>query len=278
MCTYLVPFIKKAYHPETEELKYTIDRLFEIADYNIFDFSGGEIFVRRDLADILYYAYQYNEQVIDYWCIVTNCCFPLSAEIIEIIKLYGKKLKIKLDNYGELSPYFQANYNALIDIGAWIEVHTYTGDTQYFGGWVSKELTYEAKRTPYEAEIIYSKCLGGGGVRQKLVVLDGKVCYCTTEAILKYVYDLDFEDSSFPLIGSDLSIEEVRKRCEDILNGNITHPACRFHEPIYAGAVEHRIPAAEQLTADEIKFIRSKTLTNTEIFTMSNKITKEFSK
>ena len=266
MCSYMIAYINDPWHPSTEEIKKTLDRVFEIGDYKIFDFSGGEIFVRDDLAEILRYAYRYNEQVKEYWCIVTNCGFPLSTEMVNIIRTYGRKLKIKLDNYGVHSPYFASIKEELTEVGAWVEEHNYTGDKseQYYGGWLMRDISYTPKRTLEEAEILHTQCQGAG-TDNKMTIVDGRICYCSTVAIINYVYGLEFEECSFQLFDPNLSIEQIRMKCDDMWEGRIPHHVCRYHEKLNAN-VRDRISAAEQLTQTEIGIIINKNISHEMIY------------
>ena len=270
-CVNLSSYQQPPWHASTEEVKRVIDKLFEIADFDIFDFCGGEVFMRKDLAEVLRYVHQYDGQVHDFWCLVTNCGFPFSAEMLDVVKLYGKKLKIKLDDYGEFSPHFQDAYDALTAIGAWVEVHTYHGDNQYYGGWIDRALSPTPLWSAESGEEMWKRCQGSR--QSKIDVVGDLVSYCTVESLLTSTYGVrDFAPpGSFSLFDPALSIDDMRAKIEKILSCCIDHSPCRYHNEPFSDSVTDRIPAAQQLTREEVDVIRSGTASNEEIYAILTK-------
>jgi len=270
-CVNLSSYQSPPWNASTEEVKQVLDRLFEIADFDIFDFCGGELFLRKDLAEIMRYAHRYDGQVHDFWCIVTNCGFPFSDEMLDIVKQYGRKLKIKLDDYGTLSPHFQDNYDALTGIGAWTEVHTYHGDNQYFGGWIDRALSPVPLWTPEDGEKMWKRCQGSR--QSKIDVVGDLVSYCTAESLLRSTYGVTdiAPTGSFSLFDTSLTIEDMRLRIEKILSCDIVHSPCRYHSEPFSDSVTDRIPAAQQMTREEIRTIHSGTATNEELYKILTK-------
>jgi hypothetical protein len=238
---------------DTEFLYNVINRTFEDVDIGEFVFIGGEPFLRGDLPQLLRYAYQYRNCVKEHYCLFTNCSIPPSDDLISVMKLYGSKLKVTLDNYGEsLSPQFENLKKIFLGIGVRVDEHIYCGQQQYLGGWTDGNLTPYLRYSNMEARRNFVKCrIGRHGT--SCSIIDGVVYGCYFDYVLSSIYGVSLEGSeSFFSLYDTVSSDEIRQKWISLLD--TTCFACKYHDPKY----ETRITAAQQLTKDELQHLRTK--------------------
>ncbi|MPL97832.1 hypothetical protein SDC9_44027 [bioreactor metagenome] len=264
MCNYMVPYLHDPWHPSLVELTDAFDKLLQIADYETFDFSGGEIFLRKDLAEFLRFVHRYIDNIKNSISIVTNCTIPLEDDLLDSILCFGNKIRVILDNYGDLSPHFQDIHDRLFAKGIRIDVHNYTGESQYCGGWTDRCFNPDINDTRNKD----FECLGGASPH--IPYLAGKVGFCAPSILLKMLYGIDYQESNFfNLNDEELTLEQKREKCGRILLQKQC-AACKHHTPLN-GEDKQRFSAAEQLTKEEIELIRKRKLEPDEIYAMTRK-------
>lgn len=128
-------------HPPTasvEEMKADIDVLFALFDrIEWLQFVGGEIFTHKHLDEVFDYCRKYDSQ-FDRLIVETNATImPTQAEQRSLLA-FGKKLKVMISDYGELSRARDGFVKLCEENGIEYVLKRYHGDleSQHFGGWI----------------------------------------------------------------------------------------------------------------------------------------------
>ena len=138
LCSNHMPEFEQPPRASVEELKSDIDALFSLFDHiEWLQFVGGEIFTHRHLDGVFDYCKQYASQ-FDRLIVETNATvLPTEAELESLLS-YGKKLKVMISDYGELSKARDRFVEVCEENGIEYVLKRYYGDpeSQHFGGWI----------------------------------------------------------------------------------------------------------------------------------------------
>lgn len=250
LCVISSPYYTNPWHPTLEYVNSVTDRLFEIANFDIFDITGGEPLVRSDLPQILEHMARYQEFVTHRFGFQTNGSIPVSNDLVDACKLFGNKFKVIVDNYGEsLSPYSHQNYELLKTNGIPVELRHQYSQVQYCDGWVDYIEDGQIFNTQEEAKNIFAKCAQSQIMGFCCVVIEGCVIPCPVMYSLKKRYNFPLPEAEFiDLFDKTQSLEEIRSKWLQIYQLDKLS-ACTRCSGICADSKRY-IPA-EQLTKEK---------------------------
>lgn len=138
LCSNHMPAFAHPPKATVEEMKADIDALFNLFDHiQWLQFVGGEIFTHKELDQVFDYCRRYDSQ-FDRLIIETNATLlPTEMELKSLLS-YGKKLKVMISDYGELSKARDRMTEILSEHGIEFELKKYYGAVkdQHFGGWI----------------------------------------------------------------------------------------------------------------------------------------------
>lgn len=219
LCAERTPYYKEKYHPDIEYLKNEIDAYFEMIEYTMkFDVSGGEPFVRKDLADILQYLMKYKDK-FGRLRINTNGTILPSQELVEIFKEYGKQIDILIDNYGaDLSRNAIAFSERLKENNIRHILRNQTKDTLHYGGWIDfGNLT--RKHSLEEAQDLFKKCAITSKIGFGFRIKEGLMSPCAV-AIQCMEFNVlpDQPDEYLSLMNGDMTTSEKKDKLMKIFS------------------------------------------------------------
>jgi hypothetical protein len=207
-----IPYFSKPYHPTLEYIKKATDKAFEIGDYEIFEFNGGEPFLRDDLPEIFEHALQYKDNVTDRIKLVTNGTKLPERRLLDVWKKYGDKFFCIVDDYGSLSPNASAAYEMIKNAGIPCELRDLHSENRHHGGWVDF-LVKGRINNEEEAKEAFSKCSEAKILKHCCNIIKGVVMPCAVQFQLKYKgIDEPLPHEFIDLFNEDEPLEEKRKK------------------------------------------------------------------
>lgn len=178
LCILSVPYYEKPFHPSLDFINSVTDRAFAIADYEIFEFNGGETLLRGDLAEIWRHALNYIDHA-DVFKVITNGSLLPEKSLLDVWKDFGKKFYVIIDYYGpKLSPNAEKLSAMLNGAGISHELRDMYTEGRYFGGWVDFRAPEKPLHTRAEAEALYSRCGNAQKLRHCCNIIRGIVMPC----------------------------------------------------------------------------------------------------
>lgn len=138
LCSNHIPDFQHPPSASVEELKADIDALFTLFDHiDWLQFVGGEIFTHRHLEEVFEYCKKYSSQ-FDRLIVETNATILPTDKELESLLSYGKKLKVLISDYGELSKALNQMVEVFERHGIEYVRKKYHGNVedQHFGGWI----------------------------------------------------------------------------------------------------------------------------------------------
>lgn len=140
LCSNHMPAFQHPPKATVEEMKADIDHLFQLFDrIEWLQFVGGEIFTHKHLEEVFDYCKKYSDR-FDRLIIETNA--TIMPTELESLLSYGKRLKVMISDYGELSKARDAFVDVLEKNSIEYVMKKYHGDpeSQHFGGWIDNTL------------------------------------------------------------------------------------------------------------------------------------------
>ena len=138
MCSNHIPEFQNPPFASVQEMKDDIDHLFQIFDYiEWLQFVGGEIFTHKHLDEVFDYCKKYSSQ-FDRLIIESNATIMPTEKEMKSLLSFGKKLKVMISDYGELSRMRKQLVSVLEehDIEYVLKKYNGTVSEQHFGGWI----------------------------------------------------------------------------------------------------------------------------------------------
>ena len=254
LCVISAPYYRQPWHPSLEYVNRVTDRLLAIADYHIFDLTGGEPLLRKGLPQIFDHLLQYKDHVSGRFGFQSNGSLPISDDLIRAIKPFGDKFKIIMDNYGAgLSRYSEENYHKLKENGIPTEWRHQNADRRYCDGWVDYTGGGSVCRSEEEAKKLFARCAQPQIMGFCATVVEGKVLPCPVMYPLKNLYGINWREWEYvDLFDETETVEDKRTKWVGIYRLNMLE-ACRNCSGICDDS--ERFVPAEQLTAEEIQRI-----------------------
>ena len=157
LCAEYVPYTAKPYHPTFDSLTSQLRQLFSMV-FRIgkFDLTGGEPFIRRDLAAVLSHLRLHYNDRIDIVRVTTNGTILPSAAFISEAVRWGEKIYVIIDNY-PVSDKSNQIFAQLQDAAVPCELRDYSADL-HCDGWVDYG-DISLKHSQEEAQRIFKKCM-----------------------------------------------------------------------------------------------------------------------
>ena len=239
LCLAFVPYYKQHFHMNLQETKEVLNYLFQIVDQiDKLSITGGEPLLNPDLCAIVEEIFQYSDKISQEIILITNGTIKISDKIIDILKL-NRKVKVIVNNYGELSTYAEENYMKLIQNN--INTTLYTEDNRY--GWIDCR-NHELKHMTKEAcQNQSSRCAFFQG--KKYVINRGVLYTCTRAAyrIQENIIEC-MEDDFINLLEKNAGLDIMRAKLEKLLKAETT-VSCAYCDGLTEQSVKYK--AAEQL-------------------------------
>ena len=247
LCIVQCPKLENLPELSLEFVNAVTDKAFEMFDFEIFEFTGGEPLMRNDLHDVLTHALRYIENVKTEFRLITNGTIVPSSRVLDALAQYGNKVLVLIANYGkQLSVNCDRLIGALEANNIRYKVNDYHGEqaVQYFGGWVDFELSAEPKQSPEKAQEIFEKC---ACVKMRCFpIYRGSVSICNLPMVWSALYKKDAACSDLiNLFDESLSIEQKRKKLLALSTTKTCLLTCRHCNGMTDESI--RYSAAEQL-------------------------------
>jgi len=230
-----------------EEMKADIDALFELFDHiEWLQFVGGEIFTHKHLDELFEYCKKYDNR-FDRLIIETNATIMPTERELESLLSYGKKLKVMISDYGELSK----ARDQMVDIcqrhGIEYVLKKYYGDveSQHFGGWIDNTPCRDLLEPD---EYVTKQAAQCAQVRlENMHVFRGKLHRCSNSLFLSELGVCVPNRGDFVDLHDDTAAEEKR----DLIRRFYEYPRKSCHYCTWkSGDSAERCGAAEQEEKD----------------------------
>ncbi|MDE7244472.1 MAG: radical SAM protein [Oscillospiraceae bacterium] len=142
LCSNHIPDFQNPPRAAVDEMQADIDSLFALFDHiEWLQFVGGEIFTHRQLDQVFEYCKRYDAY-FDRLIVETNATvMPTDKELSSLLS-YGRKLKVMISDYGELSRAKEQFVEILErnDIEYVLKKYYGATESQHFGGWIDNTL------------------------------------------------------------------------------------------------------------------------------------------
>jgi hypothetical protein len=247
LCTVYSPYYKHPPEYDTAVFKRDIKRVFELIDtLNDFEISGGEPLVKADLSDYYSIIAEYDDRISGY-IMVTNGSILPSENLLAAMKPLGKKLKVLIDDYGDLSVNAEKANELYQKNGNRTELRKQKTGDLYLGGWLETTVT----KTPNPFSDNYTEIRKNCSMyKRPLFDLKNGIFYHCDKSI--YYYDL---------LGSPPDENETINIFSGEDEATLKNKIINFHNRPYFESCKHctsinpngtRFPAAQQLSNSEI--------------------------
>lgn len=204
-CIVGIPYVQKKHHVLPEEMDYQLQEIFKIWDTCVrLNLVGGEALLHPNIYEIVKTSLKYQNQ-FQSMRITTNGTIVLKDELLKLLSECGKPFDFVISNYGMLSKNLSALVKQLRSYQIPYRIDNYTGDDQYYGGWVDLGDYQRIERSGGELKETYQGCCQ---VKTRfLSIYHGKVLQCVrahrllaVEGILPGKEDyIDLYDASLPI-------------------------------------------------------------------------------
>lgn len=240
LCAEHAPYAERPYHPTLQFLKEQVDQLFSLVEYiGKFDITGGEPFLRKDLADILYYLYFNYHHKIGMVRVTTNGTLLPPEGFLQAMASWKDQAYVIVDHYA-VSKQCEIVYQKLQNAGIPSELRDYSEDI-HCDGWVDYG-DLSLKHTREEAKELFKKCLV-----PKLgfftCMVNGILFPCARARLL---YEKFINGVGVDLFDPELTNQGKKSRMCAILKQEEVIDACRFCNGLCEDSP--RFIPAEQLT------------------------------
>lgn len=113
LCLAYIPYYDKYVNMRIDEVKKILSNYFSIVDeVEIFCITGGEPLLNTNLEQILLEISKYEKYISKDIILITNGTIKISPKILKAFQTIDK-MKVIVNNYGEISKYSQENYEIL---------------------------------------------------------------------------------------------------------------------------------------------------------------------
>lgn len=231
-CSVLAPYYRKPCDDGLNVIIEPLQRLLmcvdSIAEMQI---GGGEPFMHKDLGTILQWCIE--QKKIKEISIFTNSTIVPNDKLIEILQ--NKKIKLLLDDYGELS-------KNLCTIKKQCDEQNIRYVVQKFSRWDDLGDFSDKKYSEEQVENIFKFCSFGN----VMSFMKGKLYRCTTAA---RIADLgivqETEDDYISFLEDNFSIKEKQQEIRDLIYRKKYHNGCKYCNGISTSKLG--IPVAVQM-------------------------------
>lgn len=219
-CILCVPYYRKPFHPTIEYIEETARRVFQLGDYDIFEYMGGEPLLRNDFPEIWDYNRRHFFDQADMFKTATNGSILISDELTEVWKTYGKKIHIIVDDYGpDLSTKAHENVQKLKSAGISCELRDMYSENRHHGGWVDFIAPEKPFRDREDAKQTYLDCGQAQKLKNCCNIINGLLMPCHMQFQLndRGIVDAkapEFANQCIDLFDDSESIERKREKMD----------------------------------------------------------------
>ncbi len=212
LCLAYVPYYDKPGILSVEEAQSVLENYFQIVDtVDKFSVTGGEPLINPYINRIIQLIVSYEKQINKEIILITNGTIELSESLLEILS-QSKKIKVIVNNYGDLSKYAKVNYMKLRERN--INVILYTEDNRV--KWVDCRDHNLKHTTKIGCEKQANSCAFFTG--KKYIINRGQLHTCTRSFYRIYKKLIPFTDGDYiDLLDKGISIEEKKRHLNSLL-------------------------------------------------------------
>lgn len=224
---------------DIEQAKMTLNTYFQMVDtVNKISITGGEPLLNGDLGEIIREIYKYENQILDEIIMVTNGTILLKETLLQILKC-NPKVKVIINNYGEISKYAEQNYQ---DLKKWdIRSVLYDENNRY--GWIDCRNHDLKHKTERDKERQAQSCAFFQG--KKYVINRGKLYTCTRSAYRIQENVIPYTENDYiDLLDNDTDIMQKREKLFALTKLKYTM-SCAYCNGLIENSKKYK--AAEQL-------------------------------
>ena len=176
-CNEYSPQYESPILPALSKIKTDIDRTFRLIDYiNIFEVSGGEPLLYKQLPQMLQHINLYNERY-RFFSLVTNGSILMNGATLTALRIIGPKARVIVDDYGsELSKHARDNARLLAEAGIRYELRDQYVDI-HEDGWLDFS-DLSLKRDESAAKQLFAECVCPQKLRWVITLHNGKLYPC----------------------------------------------------------------------------------------------------
>lgn len=252
LCAIHAPDFKDPWHPSLGFLTDCIDRIFDLAPkLNRLVISGGEPFLRTDLADILEHCIKYYDNIEQRFEVITNGSILPTKNLVEVAKKFNSKIYFIVDYYGaELSPKCKEICDIFEANAIPHEFRDYH-DNPHCGGWVDFG-DFSHKRSKEDAKKLFAKCSFPQQLNLCIKVFDGRVDPCSQSMHAMRLGRFDAPEDYFNLFDESITISEMRKKVESWYSVD-NFVACQYCDGMCEDSIRFT-PAEQIIEANDVNY------------------------
>ena len=244
LCIARTPLLDNPYHPTTGYLERQANALFSVVSFvEDFNISGGEPFLRTDLAELLAFLRVHHKDQMGRCRIFTNGTLlpPLNGKVdfYEEARRWGDSFSVVVDRY-TVSTKCDELAACLKNEGVAMDIRDYTDDL-HCEGWADFG-DHSLKHSDEEAFLLFQKCVGKRGFYLNLE--DGEFNHCVNA---KRLHEKGICNDYINLL-SDLPVEAIKEQIVEFLS-RPSYESCKYCNGI-TDSSERFLPA-EQLPSKE---------------------------
>lgn len=158
LCCNSVPLYDHPPLLPAEEVSADIDAAFALADrIEWFQFVGGEIFLYRELADLIARAAAHRSQ-FDRLILMTNGTLLPPPGVCSELASLAPDCEVQISDYGPLSPRVRDLEELFARHGIPCRTKIFHGDLQHYGGWVDNTSYAFRKYTQPQVQDLFRSC------------------------------------------------------------------------------------------------------------------------
>ncbi|MDR2507108.1 MAG: 4Fe-4S cluster-binding domain-containing protein [Candidatus Accumulibacter sp.] len=250
LCIQEAPLYKKPYNPSFAELVNYIDAFFEIVgSVDIFEISGGEPLLRKDIFNVIRHISKYENQILKEIRITTNSTLIPDSRLVESAKLFGDKMFFLVDDYGVYSKKTKEVEATLVAADINYRVRDYH-DQLHGGGWVDFG-DFSTEGSPEEGLEKYRECIFSAELGLSFEITEGEMhpCVISRRCMEKGIVKKN-TDEFVKLIDGSETIEKKREKIRSIYALS-SLSACRYCNGFLR--TSKRFKPAEQLAGKKLR-------------------------
>lgn len=244
LCCNLVPYLKQVSY-DTDEILKDLDFVVKNSEIKKLQIQGGEPFTHPDIIKILDFVSKLKVKNIE---LATNGTVKLKDEVLDAIKR-NPKIKIRISDYDCTQKLRDTFCKTLDEKGIKYNLYdfVYHDNTWFSTGGINEKRADDAK-----VKETYSNCRD----KNCHTLADGIYTICGKVPAIKELY----KDISFKKY-DEVNVRKIRKSFNPYKNNTLRRNLLKFYENKktykeqcrYCNISAEKHPAAEQLTAEELK-------------------------
>jgi len=239
MCGACIPLYVKPKEDSIGLIKKELDSIFKLFEYvEIFEISGGEPLMHKDIVDIVKETLKYINY-IGTLRITTNGTLLPSEELLKTIEQNKEKMLIKIDNYGDVSTKCNELIDSLKAFDISYRIVNYSESEQYCDGWVDLGDFTCKNYSKEDLRNIFDNCHSAHWMC--LAVQNGKMHQCPYSSAGHEIGH--FYNEHLDLLNDNLSNEQIINFIDML--GNQPCEACKYcngfdviNSPRFAGGMQ----------------------------------------